>query len=352
VKLLAGRLALALAASLLTIVLLEGAASVLLAGRDFAGWRPQQNAEFHHARYDPGLGWVNEPHATIPDLYGPGRSLHTNARGFRGTAETADAPAPGTVRVVCSGDSFTLGFGVRDEETWCAQLAALVPGLEAVNMGQGGYGFDQAWLWYRRDGAALEHQIHVLAWITDDFQRMWWRRFDGYGKPRLALRDGALVVTDTPAATRGALFALGQRTHAAVRDLRLAQLSARLARRIVRGSVTDSLARDSVTRDVVAAVVRDLAAFHRGRGSRLVLVHLPVRQDSASAMSDTWREWMRRTAEREGVTYVDLVAAMRAMAPDSVRLLFLPRDGHYSVAGNRWVAAMLREPIARAAPAR
>ena len=49
---------------------------------------------------------------------------------------------PGKTRIICSGDSFTLGFGVDNEHTWPQQLAARNANLETVNMGQGGYGAD------------------------------------------------------------------------------------------------------------------------------------------------------------------------------------------------------------------
>ena len=60
---------------------------------------------------------------------------------------------------------------------------SLDPRLETLNMGQGGYGVDQAYLWYKRDAAKFEHQVHLLAFITDDFVRMQSDRFRGYGKP-------------------------------------------------------------------------------------------------------------------------------------------------------------------------
>ena len=171
----------------LLLVLVEGGASLLLFLRD-AG-RTQALAERLHTVHDPELGWVNEPGVHQPDMYGPGVGLTINAQGFRSTEPTPTRTAGGAIRLVCSGDSFTLGYGVADDATWCHQLAEIDPRLETVNMGQGGYGFDQAWLWYRRDGAPLEHRIHVFAFITDDFRRMERDRFLGYAKPLLGV-DG------------------------------------------------------------------------------------------------------------------------------------------------------------------
>jgi len=61
---------------------------------------------------------------------------HVNALGLRG-AECALAKAPGTRRVAVLGDSFTLGIGVRDEDTLPAQLQRALgrADVEVLNFG-------------------------------------------------------------------------------------------------------------------------------------------------------------------------------------------------------------------------
>jgi len=155
-----------------------------------------------HTRYDQELGWVNKPDMDIPDMYGSGISLKTNSQGFRADHDFDLSVPPGKLRIICSGDSFTLGYGVRNDETWCQLLTALDSRLETVNMGQGGYGVDQAYLWYKRDGLKLQHQIHLLAFITQDFQRMEGSEFLGYGKPVLDIENNSLVVKNVPVPNR------------------------------------------------------------------------------------------------------------------------------------------------------
>jgi hypothetical protein len=108
----------------------------------------------------------------IPDMYRPGVSLRTNSRSFRGGREFTEAVPSGKFRVICSGDSVTLGFGVGDDHPWCKLLESLDQRLETVNMRQAGYGVDQAYLWYKRDGGAFRHHVHLFAPIVDDFRRM------------------------------------------------------------------------------------------------------------------------------------------------------------------------------------
>ncbi|MGH2570030.1 MAG: hypothetical protein ACRDGR_02310 [bacterium] len=137
------QLGFAVAAVILGLLLIEGASRVAL----FAIDRRGELTERKHTTYDDELGWVNVPSTTVKDLYGPGRSLTINAQAFRGKREYEKTPPPGVTRLLCSGDSFTLGWGVDDDDTWCARLERENPELEVVNMGQGGYGIDQAYLW-------------------------------------------------------------------------------------------------------------------------------------------------------------------------------------------------------------
>ena len=123
-------------------------------------------------------------------MYGPGILLKTNPQGFRADHDTASASARRDVRVICSGDSFTLGYGVDNDHAWCQRLAAIDPRLETVNMGQGGYGIDQAYLWFARDGDSLEPR-HPR--VRADHRRLPSHAaasFLGHGKPVLDLGTG------------------------------------------------------------------------------------------------------------------------------------------------------------------
>ncbi|HIE94967.1 MAG TPA: hypothetical protein EYQ83_19660 [Acidobacteria bacterium] len=149
--------------------------------------------EREHTEYDEELGWINLPDLRIQDMYGPGVSLSTNSQRFRIAVDAQERPVPRQIRLVCAGDSFTLGFGVGDSDTWCHRLTQINERIESVNLRQGGYGFDQAYLWYKRNSAALDHEIQVFGFITADFERMRSSTFLGYGKPLLELHGGALV---------------------------------------------------------------------------------------------------------------------------------------------------------------
>jgi hypothetical protein len=105
---------------------------------------------------------------------------------------------------------------VGDGDTWCARLEQLDGRFETINMGQGGYGFDQAYLWYKRDGLRFEHHAIVVAFITDDFFRMASTEEGLHGKPVLAIDNGTLVVRGEPVQYRTDRFI---RVREAVRGL-------------------------------------------------------------------------------------------------------------------------------------
>ena len=103
-----------------------------------------------------------------------------------------------TRRIVCSGDSVTFGEHVGNDQTFCHLLAELDPKLETINMGQVGYGVDQAYLWYKRDAADLDVDVHIFAFITHDFMRMQYDKFMGVPRPVMILEDGRPIVTNVP----------------------------------------------------------------------------------------------------------------------------------------------------------
>lgn len=339
-------------------VLLEGGSSLVLFVRDLAagdGARPL--ARLRHTRYDPDLGWAHVPNVHVPDLYGPGAGLRTNGQGCRAARDFAREVPPGRLRVVCSGDSFTLGYGVGDADPWCAGLEAIDARLETVNMGQGGYGVDQSYLWYRRDGRALDHDVHVFAFILDDFRRMQERSFLGYPKPVLALRGGGLVAENTPVPRRPFWAGFVPPLARAAASLRAAEL-ARGARPAARGGddaeVTALPEADPATFALVAKVVEDLAAWNREKASELVLVFLPTPADYRRRAADPWRRLAAREAAARGVAYLDLVEALRALPAPALEPLFIrpgalafrAAAGHPTPEGHGWLARRVYEAIA------
>lgn len=328
--------------ALALLCIAEGAASLLLIAHQALTYPAL--AERSHTEHDALLGWIHRPHVSLRDLYGPGHHLTTNGQRFRGIGEHARQVPAGRARIICAGDSFTLGYGVDDADTWCAQLARQETGVETVNMGQGGYGVDQAFLWYRRDGTALEHGIVLLALITDDILRAGRDDFLGYPKPRLVVQGGALQVTGTPVPQPGLapFFAINLQR---LDTLALMQVARRL-----RGGDPVPAARDAELEHVLAAMLRELAAT-AGPQRLAVVVYLPTLADYTGASAARWRAFLAREAPRHGIGWLDLVAALRRVPAGDVESLFIGAGdpayrgtpGHYTERGHRFVAARVGE---------
>ncbi len=326
---------------LLVLIIAEGAAGALhVGGGVLALLRESPRL---HTRYDPELGWVSTPNLALENHWGPGASLHTNAQGFRGTRDTARTP-DGRRRIVCTGDSFTLGVGVGDDQTWCALLAADDPTLEAVNMGQGGYGVDQAYLWFKRDGIRLEPQVHVFAFVSVDLDRMLTDRFVGLPKPYLDLDSGRLVTRNVPVPRGPYLVPWLTLSLPRLDESRVVALARRLA------SVVSPPPPPQGPRQplgvLLPALLDDLRSLHLARDSRLVVVYLPTIADLVPDPGlDGLRASLASDLRGRGFEYHDVTSEFRAQPAGAADRLFLPASvlgRHYTAEGHRLVAQTLR----------
>lgn len=158
---------------------------------------------------DKDLGWAIRPN-------GESSRYTATSHGFRGPknwATTSSIPE-GKVRVSVHGDSFTHGTGVQLQDTWADQLQQLRTNLEVLNFGVPGYGTDQAFLRFLRDGRRFDAQFHILGIWTENLARnLNVVRFYlnpaepvGTSKPRFVLVSGNLVVVNSPVLSRQAFL--------------------------------------------------------------------------------------------------------------------------------------------------
>ncbi len=351
------RILTALAALLGGLLLLEGLSSVLLFARDVPRRVQAPIAERTHTEHDPDLGWRHRAGVTHRDLYGPGRSLTINAQGLRALREYGPRAAGAPRRVLCVGDSFTLGYGVDDAHSWPAQLERALSGWEALNMGQGGYGIDQAWLWYRRDGPAFEHELVLFAFIADDFRRMRTATFLGYAKPLLRWREGELALTHAPVPARDYEQPFLTQNLPLLAELRSVALALRLAGREASSARVDKQVLDDLEAErVAAAIFAEFARAAQSTGRRAALVALPsLDPRDPSKLAPLPPALLRacESASSAGAPLIDLHAAFEALDDAARRELFLldtaltapGAKGHYSPRGNEFVAAELARAL-------
>ncbi len=100
-----------------------------------------------------------------------------NEAGCRGPGFSR-APAAGTRRVLVLGDSYALGVGVHEEDTFAAQLAMLLdtpewrergsPVTEVMNCGMRGFNLSDERLFYEREGRSYAPTVVVLTVSAND----------------------------------------------------------------------------------------------------------------------------------------------------------------------------------------
>ncbi len=327
------------------LLALEGFFSVTEAWRTAAADKnvrlPASFKERTYCRYDSQLGWVPRAHVRLDNLYGPGKDLVTNSRGFRNREEFAPQVPEGKIRIVCSGDSFTLGDGVANDKAWCNSLPQLSPKLEAVNLGVGGYGLDQAYLRYRETAPALDHQIHLFAFIMEDVLRTAQDRFWGYGKPFFEVAGGELKLRNVPVPQknyrwpemerRAALFLEGLQVTRRVR--RWFKSGARDGQRYLS---------EKEIMEVLPKIFEALGRSAAERHVKLAVVLLPTAADYDSPLTESFRKTLRELFAAQNITCLDLIGLLKEhLSRSEWDAVLNGPTGHYTERGNEIVARLV-----------
>jgi len=138
-------------------------------------------------RFDPYLSrergmqnpfWQKHPsrgHSLKPGDYGSiwGVPFHINRLGFRGPEVSREKPR-GVFRVLCLGDSITMGAALPEEALYPADLQKILSArypskiFEVVNAGVSGYMIEQELLQLKEDGLKLSPDLVVLQYTLYD----------------------------------------------------------------------------------------------------------------------------------------------------------------------------------------
>jgi lysophospholipase L1-like esterase len=320
----------------------------------------------------------------IPGIYAPGQQLtdrvrpelpsriRVNSLGFRGR-EIAEAKAPGTLRVMVLGDSYTFGDHVNTEEAWPARLeesltqriaglpvkgapvrgaeirmevtlgeaasAARRPSsVEVINAGVNGFGIlDEERLW-EKAGERLRPDIVVITFSPNDFPDMA-RPALMYDQMRsnAGLKSRFLI---------GPLLRLAQHTAIfnglQILRARMIVAWARRASHQEEGSARER--EDEWTAGWRGAFMR-LAAEIKGQGRRVLLVIYPSYPHVVGAEPLRAGADLPGWAQEAGVESLDLLPALQKAAQDGERLYLVPLDSHPAPAGHRVAAEAVAEKL-------
>jgi hypothetical protein len=333
----------------ISFIMLEGVCSALFAIHSLLAPKTGRTLAGASIRFDSELGWSGVPNFYQPNYYAPGVGLRTNSSGFRGDREfTTKAPA-GRVRVICSGDSQTFGDGVGNGHTWCQVLESLNPRLETLNMAETGYGVDQMYLSYKRNAAAMDHDVQLLAVITDNFRRMQVDNMGGYGKPVLTLRNGEIAIDRTAVGRRSAVHFWALKPNP-LREFRSITLASDLATSIVtRRRHPFSYGPNADQAATIGKVLDDLNTLNHAKHSVLVVVYLPTKPADydPGGPSEPWRKFMLAECSKRRIPFVDLIGGFQKLpvtmkdgmyiSPGATHY-FAEVPGHFDDEGHYYVA--------------
>jgi len=168
---------LALMAGAILFTLLLGEAAVRL-------FRPQNPVALMYSD-DPQFGFwnlSNLKHKRVrSERNCPFYHITTDAGGYRGARPVAVPKPAGTLRILVLGDSFTFGVGVEDDQTCPAQMErplnpadalgaspATARPVEVVNAGCPGWGTENALAFWRARAEQLNPDLLILAFYRND----------------------------------------------------------------------------------------------------------------------------------------------------------------------------------------
>jgi len=280
--------------------------------------------------YDPARGWALKPGLRDLAVF-EGKRLSSNSRGLRGREEHGYDKTPGKTRIAFLGDSFIFGEEVDDGETIPAQLQALLPGAEVLNLGVHGYGHDQMLIYLREEGVRYRPDICLVGFIyVDMFRNL--LSFKDYAKPRFALKSGRLVLKNSPVPAAAALLAAEWRRSKFLDLLTILEAKIEFAAGI----------QFSRMKRITTALLDEIAAEARRAGATPVFVYLPGGDEIVRGSEDTaWREaYFFEYCRSRGVPHVSLLPAFRESREKGVP--FKTR-GHLDGAGNLIAARAIRD---------
>ena len=318
--------------------------------------------------WDADLGWTNRPKSCTRD-----KKYCANAAGLRADRDYQKEIPPGVLRISLFGDSFIHGHDVDLAGSLAPQLekalAARGVNAEALNFGVGGYGIDQAYLRYSREGSYYDTNIVVEGLQFENVARhvMVFRLIAypqskiPFSKPRFHFDGPSLLIANRPTiAPEQIPDALANFDRSPLRPLE-AFYTAKYHRYWWRRSklialIAESMRKHDDTVDVMRpdgeGVQLTLALLERFKNDVSVtrkpflLIYLPLKENLAAQLRgerDPWEPLVDMF--RHELTIVDptprLLAIARAKGVEAVA------PGHYSADGNGAVAEALAEAIAK-----
>jgi len=284
-------------------------------------------------QYNPIYGWSIRPNLRAYQ-FGSLPPVTTNAEGWRSRHDYAHARQPGVGRIAVLGDSFTFGEQAHDDDVWTVDLERQLDHTEVYNFGVHGFGTDQQLLVLEHDALAYHPDIVVLGFFVEDILRNG-LSFRDYAKPMFVLKNGALVLTDSPVPPpeRVLAEASGVRPWSDLLHFVRTRLTGAIDGANL-DDVVDDQGLSSLTHAILERMQRDVAAA----GAKLLVVIIPSRR-AMPRVEEALGAW----AGEIGYTAVNVGPALDAAEKAYGKSMYT--DFYHSALGDLVMSAEVRRTL-------
>ena len=301
----------------------------------------------------PILGWYHEKNKQATLKKGSLQvEINTNSEGFRGVREYQKKKPSSTIRIVSLGDSFTFGWGVRDTETYNAQLESRYENLEVLNLGVAGYGVDQFLVAFRTIGKLFHPDYVFIALFPEDFWRSTRAFTDaGYGKPYFQLIRGKELVLRNVPVREPAQINYEQFPEVVTRGIAEKILMHSALYRYIKKK-TLRLARDlgwidpDLTEEwkLGGAILKQLVQEVKEIGAQPLIIIIPPAQWMKNTKPTSIQKSILRFGKRKKVDVIDLVPTfIRAVQTSGPFDFYIKDDDHWTAQGHSLTADVLAQ---------
>ncbi len=307
----------------------------------------------------------------------PPIAIQTNSIGLRNREVSMPKPA-NTKRIVFVGDSFTMGWGVNEEDTFVRTSETLLnkQGLafpiETVNAGFSAAGPSGYYIYLKYFGLDLDPDVVVVGFfIGNDITGrtdVEWIQKDANGMPDVVRSkttyidwNGALRFKDTP--IRYSMPVLNN-SHAFLllaNTINPLTTSTDPSKELV--TLTSCLFRPEchdldTAKSEVKFLFEGIQELVESKGKKLVVVMIPddyqfntypaFRSKKLLPLLPSERMHVNNEFasffESEGIDYIDLLPIFLEQAKEQ---LYIPDDGHWNAAGHAFAASIISEKLAK-----
>jgi lysophospholipase L1-like esterase len=305
--------------------------------------------------------------------------VKTNSLGLRNPEIPKQKPE-GEKRVLFVGDSFTMGWGVKEQESFARKTETLLheqglTNITTINAGFSAAGPSGYYLYLKYFGLDLDPDIVVIGFfIGNDItarKDIEWIKTDEYGLPDIVRskstyidNTGTLRFTDTPLRYKIPVLNNSHAFLMLVNAISPQQISTDPSKEMIRQLTclfkSDCHDLDTAKKEV-QFLFKGINSLLTSKGKKLVVLIIP--DDYQVNAYPTYKyvqglpllpserrsinnEYIR-FFESEKITYIDVLPSMMEQAKEP---LYIPEDGHWNAAGHAFTAEILSTELAKLLP--